>query len=1214
MRSLSTPILVFRRLLDGWKLLISVFVGVAAAATLVAAAPIYLNAIERQGLNTAIDRSPSASLNVFVYSPYVPLEKTSLGAAEHLVEGSLGRNLSRAYRGSEQHIQGPTVLVSPPNAPLPTSPEERISRGYLQYISNLEQHVRFVDGRMATRSPPLDGGTPVVEAVVGTVPAALLGLRVGDVLTLTPSRAFPTQLAVHIVGLLEPVDPTEEYWQGNTRALIDPPPLLESADPGVEVDPEESPLALFTTKTSLTEVVGRAYPGTQVDTAWFAFVDREVLKDWSMADTRDRVSTLESEISASLPGATVPTGIVGLLDRFEQRSFFSNVPLLLLLALTVTTVLYYLAMMVSYLVRSRQEDVALLRSRGAGAVDFLRLYALEGMVLTGLAVVVAPFLALGLIAAAGKLPYFRDVTGGNALPVQLSGTPFLVAAGLGLLILVILVGPGLVGSRGSPVVHRLRSSRPPSIPIFQRYYVDVALLVLGGLVFWELQARGQLVSGGLFGDVEVNEALLLAPVLLLVVVGLLFMRLFPMVVRFVTGESAGLLHLVATAVVISLVAGTVVRGVQTPDGPDWAAPIALVLAIGGAYWLTNRTGQTGVRLAGLAAQAGLVASLAVLEPPTTADPLIPALIALMALVPAQLAYVGLRAWSRIAPAWVAIVFGHMGRNPLQYGWLMLLLVMVTGLGVLAATVGGTLDRSHRERVLYEVGADLRVTGLTAEADGATTLREGYAAAPSVASTAVAFRGTGRAGLSPHAPSFDVLAVEPEEYASVSWYRSDFSSRPLASVLSFLTPANRHDPVMIPDGATALGVWVRPHAVYPNLRLWFVVQDATGAMATITLGELGAPEWHLIRTEVPLGLRPPLELVSVQVFERVYGPSGAPGVIGLDDVHAVMSRSGPVTLEDFEGPLRWTALSASALSSDSIVQTREDVYRGDRAGLFAFGKDTEKGIRGFYSGPGTAIPVVANPRFLASTGSRIGRPLVVKVMDRPTPIVVRELVDYFPTMSPDGGGFILADLESLMRHLNLLSPTKSFRPNEVLVAAVTGAAEDARGAVLEAGVSPFAVQDSGTLAASIGRDPLVTAGWRAMSLSSFGIVLLVAGLGYVAYLLAFANQSRNEIGFLRALGMSSRQLSWLLGVEHFVIAAVGLGLGTWAGLVMSRVLVSAVAVTETGQRVIPPFVLTTDWSNMLVVYGGLCAIFLAAIYVLARGMLRQELHSVSRLEA
>ena len=61
------------------------------------------------------------------------------------------------------------------------------------------------------------------------------------------------------------------------------------------------------------------------------------------------------------------------------------------------------------------------------------------------------------------------------------------------------------------------------------------------------------------------------------------------------------------------------------------------------------------------------------------------------------------------------------------------------------------------------------------------------------------------------------------------------------------------------------------------------------------------------------------------------------------------------------------------------------------------------------------------------------------------------------------------------------------------------------------------------------------------------------------------------------------------------------------------MVSSVAVTETGQEVGPPFILTTDWAFMAPIFVALAAIILAALYRLNRGMLRLDLHNISRVE-
>ena len=135
----------------------------------------------------------------------------------------------------------------------------------------------------------------------------------------------------------------------------------------------------------------------------------------------------------------------------------------------------------------------------------------------------------------------------------------------------------------------------------------------------------------------------------------------------------------------------------------------------------------------------------------------------------------------------------------------------------------------------------------------------------------------------------------------------------------------------------------------------------------------------------------------------------------------------------------------------------------------------------------------------------------------------------------------------------------------------------------------------------------------MVLLAIAIIIFAATLGYVTYLLAFADRSLSEMGFLQSLGLSRRQMMGLLALEHLVIVVVGLVLGTITGWVMSDLMVQSVAVTENGERVLPPFILETDLSVLIPIYIVLILIFLATVYRLIRSMLNVDLHAISRME-
>ena len=1218
---MTTTSFVLKRLADDWKLLAAIFAGITVAATLLASAPIYLKTLERQGIDTAIDRADQSFLNIYGAAPHIVLSRERLDATERAFEDAIANNIQDIYRGRERFLRSPTFLVGTRRNPLVpnTQGADRpplVSRGYFQHLSNLEDHVTFVEGRMATDDVTWVNQSPHIEAVVGYSARRTFDLRVGDTVLFTPSLTDPTRAAIEIVGMLEPTDPTEEYWQQSPSLYIDPVPLEELPDADVDVDPEEPPLALFVTREALTEGIGTAYPGTLVSSNWFVFIDKESLKKWDKDEARGRLASMESDVSNEMQGSAVFTGIETMLNRFERRSFFTGIPMLLLLVVMTITVLYYVLMMVSYLVASREQDVALLRSRGVGSWRLARIYALEGMVITIIAAAVAPFLALGGIALAGKLDYFQEITLGRFLPISLEWLPFAVSMATGALCLAIYVIPGVIGARTGLIVQKMRAARPPTEPFFHRYYIDVGLMVIGGLVFWELFSRGQIVSGGLFNDARVNEALLFAPVLLLTVVALLFMRFFPLVVRYLSGESPTVMHLLATATFMIMGMIVAVQGLGTNAGTGWVWRLVHLAVIAVLYVGIWRTRRRYFIIVGMALQAVLIAFFVYNDvPDRDATIYIPTVI-LSLLVPMQVLFVALRRLERVYPIWASMAIWRMSRNPLQYSWLVLLIVMVTGLGILATTVGGTLDRSYKERVLYEVASDVRVTGIPAYfARGTDALKERYLDIPGISSLSLAMRGEGSVGATYSGNNFDILAVESDEFPYVTWYRDDFSERPLSQVMSLLKTGAGIPPIEVPRGADRIYVWAHPEEDYSNMFLWMVLKDRSGIIDTITFGPMQQDEWTLMESRIPSDLEWPVSLVSVQIYEPAFGPAGTAGTILLDDIQvSVTGESERHILDDFEGLSKWTPLATSMISRDVIGVTDDNVKNGGRSGIFIFGKDTDQGIRGFYRSPtGGPVSVIASSTFAERTGTRAGNSLIVNILGRLIPVRIMGTVDYFPTLYPEGNGFLIADLDNLLRHLNILSPVRRINPNELLLNHVPGT-EDEVNAIAHA-LAPRSefVHSRTDLLEEIRLDPLITAGWRAMILIAIAVIIFAAALGYTTYLLSFSGQSRAEMGFLQALGFRQRQMTWLLIAEHLVIAAIGLAIGTAAGFFMSNIMVSAVAVTENGFPVVPPYILTTDWPFMGVVYVALISIFVGALLWLSRSVAKVNLHEMTRME-
>jgi hypothetical protein len=833
-----------------------------------------------------------------------------------------------------------------------------------------------------------------------------------------------------------------------------------------------------------------------------------------------------------------------------------------------------------------------------------RTYALEAALLATVAFVIAPFLGAGLIAVAGKLSVFGAVTGGDSIPVELGWVSFAAAAGMAMFSLVIYLLPILWVARKSIEAQRVEGSRPSQTPIFQRLNIDIAVLIIGGLIFFELQARGSLASGGLFQDVELDETFLLAPILLLVAVALIFLRAFPLVMKFISGESHVLLQVVTVVVLAAL--GPVMVADRAADGDftSWLWSGAALVGAASAYWIAIRASDSPGLMSrvtealGMAALLGLAIVYVWLDPLSDGGLLYVPKIALLALAPLHASFLVFRLVVSRAPAWIAVGLRQMARDPLRYSGLMVLLITATGLAVIATTVGATLDRSNFERISHNAVADLRIAGIpTASAQGVPAFRQRFADVPDVTSLAVGMRKIGSFGATGRGRQFTVLGLDPEVFGEMSWFRDDFAEKSLPTLMRGLVAGKQENALAVPETATNIGVWIKPDKFYTQMFLWAVFREANGQFKKVTMGQLGSPEWHLVEAEID-DLEFPAELVALQLFEPTFGAGGTAGSLQLDDIHV----SGPVgtnatVLEDFEGALKWAPIPTSALGEDSVALMTNGPYAGLSAGVFTFGQDTIAGVRGFFVNPtGGPLPVIMSAAMASDIGAGPGSVTTISVEGAPVTVVVTDLVEQFPSLGFGSRDFMITDLEGLVAHLGILALPHTLEPDELFISYAPDSHDDVVEALatLVAGAGSVTTFDRAGELEALERDPLISAGWRGMVWVALGLGVLSAGLGYATFVIALADRSKGQFAVMRVLGWTKTQVLGLMAVEHVLIIVFGIGLGVVAGLQMSDLLASSVAVTDSGGSTVPPIILTTNWTSLAVTFGVLGAVLVLAV--------------------
>jgi hypothetical protein len=128
---------------------------------------------------------------------------------------------------------------------------------------------------------------------------------------------------------------------------------------------------------------------------------------------------------------------------------------------------------------------------------------------------------------------------------------------------------------------------------------------------------------------------------------------------------------------------------------------------------------------------------------------------------------------------------------------------------------------------------------------------------------------------------------------------------------------------------------------------------------------------------------------------------------------------------------------------------------------------------------------------------------------------------------------------------------------------------------------------------------------------FVAAALFAVLGFVVSAAVSARERLTEFALLRAIGLSSVQLSGWLSLENAVLAAVSLVAGTALGLLMAWLVLPFVTVTQGGATPYPPVEVVLPWATIAILEAIAILTLTATVVVLAWLLRRIGLASVLR---
>ncbi len=1119
---LSVWQVVTRRIISNWRLLSTVLAGVIVAVALLSSAPLYSNAINDLGLEHSLQNRAIELLDLQFYAPNYYVNHDEFQETSTLISGKIPKNLAEVIRQDETWIQTQSFDFFYTDRPTPGGPYQ--PTGYFHVFSNLDKHITIADGRLAGYSPPefsqekIDSPNFTIEGMIGSDTAEIFDLKVGDRFRFRSGFGETEKnITVELTALIDPIDPADEFWFLNPYVFT--LPLVDAEGNSI---PPRAPI--FITQETLFENVPHFFPEARADYNWFYFIDVDKIHSGNADSVKNDIRRMEREIAQELPRSGLLTTLDGLISEYTGRLLFTQIPLFLIVFQVAAIIIFYLVMVSNMLVERQAGEISMYRSRGAGTWHIFLIYLSEGLLICFTGTVIGTALGAFLFSLLGKTASFQSLTGGQMIPVRFSGTVLILIISAAALCLLALVIPAIRASRQGIVYQKQASSRPSRNPFWQRFYLDIVLLIIGGALYWELEERGSLVNMDIFGGLGMDPMLLLTPILLLLAVAIIFLRVFPLLLRL--------------AARLSRQYGN--------------APLALGL------------------------------------------------------------------W-------------QMARNPIRYSRPILLLLVAASVGMFSSGFIGSLEQSYDERNIYMSGGDVRLEELNERHSSKLTLEDKYSSIDGVENVGVAFRQKGTAGTAFTTTEFNLLAIDPDRTKDIAWFRMDFDEKTLPELMDILSA---DEPVAegleIPDEADTIGLWVYSRSGNPEIVVYARIKDGKGRYMEVNLGQTdpATEGWQYMKAPLTVAgsseyLIPPRRLSSLYIRGIA---SGVYDVIFQEVCFDNLQLEGsalpePMVIEDFEDIEEWkvspdekSELAVGIENRLGSIETDRFTVHDGQTSIRLRWNSRYTAIMGIFPYPDDRpVSVLASRSFVASNGISENDIIRISFLGYNLFVSVAEIIDYFPSLDPDSGGFVIANIDRLLNARNR-QLGNSIYPNEVWLDLPENI--DQRHAILDGirrtSLSAKNIYDSQAMIADMKDDPLAGAAWKGVLLISLLGVVLISSLGFLVYSYLTAQARQLDFAVLRAIGFSRRQIFGLLTFEQMIIIIIGLALGIITGEKLSTTMMPFLQLTEQGSRVLPPFVLSIDWVTIGITYGILLAAFIITSFLLILSFSRNKIHETLRM--
>ena len=522
--------LAFRRLRANLGLALMSLLGLTVAVGLIMSIPLFSDAINynllRQSLRAMSEtgnRPPFAFMFRYVGAWYGGIDLAKYGKEDDYLTQTAPRTIGLPLQQATRYVKTDNYRLFPVDEAQYADIRQPLAYAYIGFVTGLQDHITILEGQWPVAAERV---TDTLEIAISQPMAEASGIQVGEEYILFDKPAAdssgakePTQIRIRVSGVWVPSDPSEEFWFYTPKAFEDVFFVSEESFMARVVPTDQKPIYLA---------------------LWYLIFDGSGVYTEHVPTLIGRMVTAQSRAATVLENTSLDVSPMDAMISYRAKAELLKVLLLVFSIPVVALVLYFTALVSGMMVQRQRAEIAVLKSRGATSLQVLLLYLLEGVIIGAVAFALGALLGQVVAMVMGNTKSFLLWVRRTPLPVKM--TQSTVKYGLGAIGVAVLASlmPALSAAGYTIVTYKQEMARSLRKPFWQRFYLDMILLVPPLYGYYVLRQRGTLtVLGRTMGKVAAETGnpfseplLFIVPALFMFAASLVFMRLFPFLMSF----------------------------------------------------------------------------------------------------------------------------------------------------------------------------------------------------------------------------------------------------------------------------------------------------------------------------------------------------------------------------------------------------------------------------------------------------------------------------------------------------------------------------------------------------------------------------------------------------------------------------------------------------------------------------------------------------------